>query len=72
MESKLFHREFKMNSLASIGGLNSQINQSITTIFVDGKEYPWDPVEMLFFLEDSIKNYIKKTKKKNGFLNKDE
>ena len=72
VENKLFNTEFNKASCESIGDCQSQIKNSISTIKIDGKDYPWDPNDLMFNLEDSITNLIGKRKSSRGFLGSEE
>ena len=68
----MFFNDFKKASFESIGDFKAQIHRSMSTIKIDGKEYAWDPNDIMFYLDDTIKNIVQKKKKKNGLLTKQE
>lgn len=72
VRDKMFNKEFKKACYESVGDFRVQINRNICTVTIDGKDYPWDPSDMMFYLEDSIKEVVRKRKKSNGLLGKEE
>ena len=68
MKNKLFDKEFEVNSSLALGDMNSQINSSINTIKVEGNHYPWDPMDSIFYIDDSIMNTVSGRKKGVGLL----
>lgn len=72
MKNKLFDKQFEVNSSLALGDLDSQINSSISTIKVEGNHYPWDPLDSIFYLDDSIMNTVSGHKKGVGLLKKEE
>jgi hypothetical protein len=68
---RIFNSEFKKASHESVGDFRAQINRNISTVNIDGKEFKWDPSDMMFHLESSIKCVIAK-KKNSNILKKEE